>query len=57
MKYFTSNPLEREMMQPPQGKKWAHPPQTPPKEHFCYGCGSFSTGCVRPCYRDAEKKK
>lgn len=24
-------------------------------QSFCYGCARYGLGCVRPCYRDAEK--
>ena len=31
------------------------PPPKPPEGHFCHGCARYGLGCVRPCYRDAEK--
>ena len=57
MKTFTSNPLERMMMQTPQASKGPTPRPTAPEGHFCYGCGNYGLGCIRPCYRDIKQKR
>lgn len=55
MRYFTSNPLERVMMQVPKGEEArADRPPAAPRGHHCYGCGRYGMPCVRPCYRDKE---
>ena len=38
MRYFTSNPLERLMMQAPPPRQEQRPRPAPPKSHPCYGC-------------------
>lgn len=57
MKTFTSNPLERMMTQIPNSAKEQPPRSTAPEGHFCYGCGNYGLGCVRPCYRDIKQKR
>ncbi|NLU24621.1 MAG: hypothetical protein GXW99_07940 [Clostridiales bacterium] len=58
MTLFTNNPLERMMQQRPRAGKRDDTPRTiAPEGHFCHGCGSFGTVCVRPCYRDAKQSK
>ncbi|MEE0698307.1 MAG: hypothetical protein U0M53_08640 [Oscillospiraceae bacterium] len=52
---FTSSPFEALMTKIPPAPKPAPPPK-PPEGHFCYGCARYGLGCVRPCYRDAERK-
>lgn len=53
MTLFTNNPLERMMQQRPRAGKRDETPRTiAPEGHFCHGCGSFGTVCIRPCYRD-----
>ena len=54
MKYFTNNPIEREMMRKPRAAQEDVPPATP-KGHPCYGCKRFGYECVRPCYRDIQR--
>ena len=50
MRYrFTSSPFEALMTKIPPAPK-------PPEGHFCHGCARYGLGCVRPCYRDAERK-
>lgn len=57
MRYFTSNPLERMMMQVPKGEQQrADRPPAAPKGHPCYGCGRYGMPCVRPCYRDKAQE-
>lgn len=57
MRYrFTDSPFEKLMTQVPTAPK-PDPPPKPPEGHFCQGCARYGLGCVRPCYRDAEKKK
>ena len=56
MRYrFTSSPFEALMTKIPPAPK-PEPPPKPPEGHFCYGCARYGLGCVRPCYRDAERK-
>lgn len=56
MRYlFTSSPFEALMTKIPPAPK-PDPPPKPPEGHFCYGCARYGLGCVRPCYRDAERK-
>ena len=38
MRYFTSNPLERLMMQAPPPRQEQRTKPTPPKGHPCHGC-------------------
>jgi hypothetical protein len=57
MTLFTNNPLERMMQQRPCKTKETAPRAIAPEGHFCHGCGSFGTVCVRPCYRDAKQSK
>lgn len=55
MRYFTSSPLERLMMQtppPPQRERDRQP--DPPKGHPCHGCKRCGERCVLPCYRGVE---
>ena len=53
MRYrFTDSPFERMMTKVPPAPD---PPPKPPEGHFCHGCSRYGLGCVRPCYRDAEK--
>ncbi len=55
MRYrFTSSPFEAMMTKIPSAPK-PEPPLKPPEGHFCHGCARYGLGCVRPCYRDAEK--
>ena len=55
MRYrFTSSPFEALMTKIPPPPK-PDPPLKPPEGHFCHGCARYGLGCVRPCYRDAEK--
>ena len=55
MRYrFTNSPFEAMMAKIPPAPK-PDPPPKPPEGHFCYGCARYGLGCVRPCYRDAEK--
>ena len=52
MKYFTDNPLERQMMRPPAGRVKPDPPPTISQGHPCFGCKRWGEGsCVLPCYR------
>lgn len=56
MKYFTDNPLEREMMRPPTVRAKPDPPAPIPRDHPCYGCKRYGEGgCVLPCYRGVER--
>lgn len=56
MRYrFTNSPFEKLMTRIPTAPK-PDPPPKPPEGHFCHGCARHGLGCVRPCYRDAEKK-
>lgn len=56
MRYrFTNSPFERMMTRIPPAPA-PDPPPKPPKGHFCHGCARYGLGCVRPCYRDAERK-
>lgn len=54
MRYFTSNPLERLMMQVPPSRQEQQTKPTPPKGHPCHGCKRFGENCVLPCYRGVE---
>lgn len=55
MTFFTNNPLEKLMRQPPKGA-WAKTrPEFVPEGHPCYGCSRCGQGCVAPCYRDLLK--
>ena len=55
MRYrFTDSPFERMMTRIPPALAPDLPPK-PPEGHFCHGCARYGLGCVRPCYRDAEK--
>ena len=38
MKYFTNNPLERQMMRPPTVQAKPDPAPPVPKSHPCCGC-------------------
>lgn len=38
MRYFTSNPLERLMMQAPPPRQEQRAKPAPPKDHPCHGC-------------------
>ena len=51
MRYFTSNPLERLMMQAPPPQRERSPQPDPPKGHPCHGCKRCGERCVLPCYR------
>ena len=57
MKYFTDNPLERQMMRPPAGRVKPDPPPAISKGHPCFGCKRWGerAGCVLPCYRGVER--
>ncbi len=56
MRYsFTDSPFEKLMTRIPPAPAPDLPPK-PPEGHFCHGCARYGLGCVRPCYRDAEKK-
>lgn len=55
MRYrFTNSPFGALMTKIPPAPK-PDPPPKPPEGHFCHGCARYGLGCVRPCYRDAEK--
>jgi len=56
MRYFTDNPLERQMMRPPAGRVKPDPPSRIPKSHPCFGCKRWGerAGCVLPCYRGVK---
>ena len=51
MRYFTSNPLERLMMQAPPPRQEQRAKPAPPKDHPCHGCKRCGESCVLPCYR------
>lgn len=54
MRYFTSTPLERMMIQIPRAQwEQRHRPD-PPKGHPCHGCKRCGERCVLPCYRGVE---
>ncbi len=53
MRYFTSNPLERLMMQPPRSQQ-EQTRRAPPKGHPCHSCKRCGENCVLPCYRGVE---
>lgn len=56
MKYFTGNPLEREMMRPPAGRVKPDPPPPISQGHPCFGCKRWGeSSCVLPCYRGVER--
>ena len=52
MTYFTNNPLEKLMRQPPREARARTRPVSASKGHPCYGCSCYGQGCVAPCYRD-----
>lgn len=54
MRYFTSNPLERLMMQAPPPRQEQRTKPTPPKGHPCHGCKRCGENCVLSYYRDVE---
>lgn len=54
MRYFTSSPLERLMMQTPPPQRERAPRPEPPKDHPCHGCKRCGERCVLPCYRGVE---
>ena len=54
MRYFTSNPLERMMMQIPRPQREQRHRPDPPKSHPCHGCKRCGERCVLPCYRGVE---
>lgn len=54
MRYFTSTPLERMMMQIPRPQREQRHRLDPPKEHPCHGCKRCGERCVLPCYRGVE---
>ncbi len=54
MRYFTSNPLERMMMQIPRPQREQRHRPDPPKDHPCHGCKRCGERCVLPCYRGVE---
>ena len=56
MKYFTNNPLERQMMRPPTYRPKPDPAPPVPKSHPCYGCGNYGRPCVGFCHRELEKQ-
>lgn len=51
MIYFTDNPLERMMQQRPRGGDDSRP-RPLPKDHRCFGCSRYGTGCAGVCHRD-----
>jgi len=51
MTFFTDSPFERMMVQKPQYRREERPP-APPKDHRCYGCSYYGSGCAGTCYRD-----
>ena len=51
MTLFTDSPFERMMVQMPKYRREEHPP-APPKDHRCYGCSYYVSGCAGICYRD-----
>ena len=55
MTYFTNNPLEKLMRQPPREVLAKTKPVSAPKGHPCCGCNRYGHGCVAPCYRDLLK--
>ena len=54
MRYFTSNPLERLMMQAPPPRQEQRTKPTPPKGHPCHGCKRCGERCALPCYRGVK---
>ena len=54
MRYFTSNPLERLMMQAPPPRQEQRAKPAPPKDHPCHGCKRCGESCVLPCYWGVE---
>ena len=48
MRYFTSNPLERLMMQAPPPRQEQRAKPAPPKDHPCHGCKRCGESCVLP---------
>ena len=54
MRYFTSSPLERLMMQNPRPHQERNPQPDPPKGHPCHGCKRCGERYVLPCYRWVE---
>ena len=51
MRYFTSNPLERLMMQAPPPRQAQRAKPAPPKDHPCHGCKRCGESRVLPCSR------
>lgn len=51
MTYFTDNPLERLMQQTPRCGGDSRP-RPLPKDHRCFGCSLYGTGCFGSCRRD-----
>ena len=51
MTFFTDSPFERMMVQKPK-YRWEEQPPAPPKDHRCYGCSYYGSGCAGTCYRD-----
>ena len=54
MRYVTSNPLERLMMQAPPPRQEQRTKPAPSKDHPCYGCKRCGKSCVLPCCRGVE---
>jgi hypothetical protein len=51
MTFFTDSPFERMMVQKPRHGREETPPPLP-KDHRCYGCSYYGSGCAGTCYRD-----
>jgi len=51
MTFFTDSPFERMMVQKPKCGREEQPPALP-KDHRCYGCSYYGSGCAGTCYRD-----
>jgi hypothetical protein len=49
MRTFTDSPYERMMMQRPNSGR--EKPEPLPKNHPCYGCGSYGGGCFALCHK------
>ncbi len=54
MTWFTDNPLEKLMRQPPEAARDQNRIPAPPG-HPCHGCIRYGQDCVAPCYREMLK--
>ncbi len=54
MTYFTDNPIERLMVQKPEGRGTIQPA---PRGALCAGCRRYGPGCLIACVRETEEKE